>query len=139
MPRARRPWNISCGATAHRPCARCWLGRGRRGISPRRCRSPPAPRIASSTRPGYGAALIAAFVGFSLIPTLLLLGLGSGLQSQSNDNRFGQEGEHALKGPRDVAQARRRGHEAVTVNSAKAISREICADDLLSSQPRETL
>src|SRR2546422_477874 len=88
---------------------------------------------------GFRSKLIAAFVGFTLIPSLLLVGLASGLLSQSIDNWFGQEVEHALKDSRDVAQAHRRGHEAVTVNSAKAISREIYADELLSSEHRETL
>src|SRR5438132_6137057 len=88
---------------------------------------------------GFRTKLIAAFVGFTLIPSLLLVGLASGLLSQSTDNWFGQEVEHALKDSRDVAQAHRRGHEAVTVNSAKAISREIYADELLSSEHRETL
>ena len=88
---------------------------------------------------GFRSKLIAAFVGFTLIPTLLLVGLASGLLSQSIDNWFGQEVEHALKDSQDVAQAHRRGHEAVTVNSAKAISREIYADGLLASEHRETL
>src|SRR5712692_8738522 len=88
---------------------------------------------------GFRTKLIAAFVGFTLIPSLLLVGLASGLLSQSIDNWFGQEVEHALKDSRDVAQAHRRGHEAVTVNSAKAISREIYADELLTPQHRETL
>ena len=88
---------------------------------------------------GFRSKLIAAFVGFTLIPSLLLVGLASGLLSQSIDNWFGQEVEHALKDSRDVAQAHRRGHEAVTVNSAKAISREIYADGLLASEHRETL
>src|SRR5438309_2546615 len=88
---------------------------------------------------GFRTKLIAAFVGFTLIPTLLLVGLASGLLSQSIDNWFGKEVEHALKDSRDVAQAHRRGHEAVTVNSAKAISREIYADGLLASEHRETL
>src|SRR5256885_12667059 len=61
---------------------------------------------------GFRSKLIAAFVGFTLIPTLLLVGLASGLLSQSIDNWFGQEVEHALKDSRDVAQAHRRGHEA---------------------------
>src|SRR6266704_4298705 len=88
---------------------------------------------------GFRNKLIAAFVGFTLIPSLLLVGLASGLLSQSIDNWFGQEVEHALKDSRDVAQAHRRGHEAVTGNSAKAISREIYADGLLASEHRETL
>src|SRR2546425_11147567 len=61
---------------------------------------------------GFRSKLIAAFVGFTLIPSLLLVGLASGLLSQSIDNWFGQEVEHALKDSRDVAQAHRRGQQA---------------------------
>ena len=88
---------------------------------------------------GFRAKLIAAFVGFTLIPSLLLVGLASGLLSQSIDNWFGQEVEHALKDSQDVAQAHRRGHEVVALNSARAISREIYADGLLASDHQETL
>src|SRR5207247_132308 len=49
---------------------------------------------------GFRSKLIAAFVGFTLIPSLLLVGLASGLLSQSIDNWFGQEVEHALKDSR---------------------------------------
>jgi len=88
---------------------------------------------------GFRTKLIAAFVGFTLIPSLLLVGLASGLLSKSIDNWFGQEVEHALKDSQDVAQAHRRGHEAVTVNAARAISREIYADELLAEALQETL
>src|SRR5437773_9116142 len=87
---------------------------------------------------GFRSKLIAAFVGFTLIPSLLLVGLASGLLSQSIDNWFGQEVEYALKDSRDVLEAHRRGHEAVTVDRANAISREIAADELLSAGHRDT-
>jgi len=88
---------------------------------------------------GLRAKLIAAFVGFTLIPSLLLVGLASGLLSQSIDNWFGQEVEHALQDSQDVAQAHRRGHEVVAINAAQAISREIYADGLLAAEHQETL
>ncbi len=88
---------------------------------------------------GFRAKLIAAFVGFTLIPSLLLVGLASGLLSQSIDNWFGQEVEHALKDSQDVAQAHRRGHEVVALNAARAIGREIYADELLAPEHKETL
>ncbi|TAL12394.1 MAG: PAS domain S-box protein [Nitrospirae bacterium] len=88
---------------------------------------------------GLRTKLIAAFVGFTLIPTLLLVGLASGLLSQSIDNWFGQEVEHALKDSQDVAQVHRRSHEVVALNSARAISREIYADELLAPEHKETL
>lgn len=88
---------------------------------------------------GLRAKLIAAFVGFTLIPSLLLVGLASGLLSQSIDNWFGQEVEHALKDSQDVAQAHRRGHEVVALNAARAISREIYADGLLAPEHQATL
>ena len=88
---------------------------------------------------GFRTKLIAAFVGFTLIPSLLLVGLASGLLSDTIDNWFGGEVEHALKDSQDVAQAHRRGHELLAINSARAISREIYADGLLSEEHRETL
>ena len=88
---------------------------------------------------GFRTKLVAAFVGFTLIPSILLVGLASGLLSQSIDNWFGQEVEHALKDSQDVAQAHRRSHEVVALNSARAISREIYADELLAPEHKETL
>ena len=88
---------------------------------------------------GFRTKLIAAFVGFTLIPSLLLVGVAGGLLSQSIDNWFGKEVEHALKDSLDVAQAHWRGHEVVALNSARAISREIYADGLLASEHQETL
>lgn len=88
---------------------------------------------------GFRTKLIAAFVGFTLIPSLLLVGLASGLLSETIDNWFGGEVEHALKDSQDVAQAHRRGHELLAINSARAISREIYADGLLAEEHRETL
>src|SRR5437588_7948225 len=70
---------------------------------------------------GFRTKLIAAFVGFTLIPTLLLVGLASGLLSQSIDNWFGKEVEHALKDSRDVAQAHRTGRGAGAGNSDEAM------------------
>src|SRR5438034_7028945 len=88
---------------------------------------------------GFRNKLIAAFVGFTLIPSVLLVGLAGGLLSKSIDNWFGQEVEHALKDSEDVALAHRRGHETVALNSARAISREIYADGLLATEHQETL
>ncbi len=88
---------------------------------------------------GFRTKLIAAFVGFTLIPSLLLVGLASGLLSDTIDNWFGGEVEHALKDSQDVAQVHRRGHELLAINSARAISREIYADGLLASEHQETL
>src|SRR2546427_2940951 len=82
---------------------------------------------------GFRSKLIAAFVGFTLIPSLLLVGLASGLLSQSIDNWFGQEVEHALKDSRDVAQAHRRGHEVGTGKPAQGVRRGIYARGLLGA------
>src|SRR5207247_7972893 len=46
---------------------------------------------------------------------------------------------HAMMDSRYVVHAQRRGHEAWTVDSAKAISREIYAAGLLAAEHRETL
>jgi two-component system nitrogen regulation sensor histidine kinase NtrY len=88
---------------------------------------------------GFRTKLIAAFVGFTLIPSLLLVGLAGGLLSQSIDHWFGQEVEHALKDSQDVVQAHREGHQTRTLYAARAISREIYADGLLDSDHHETL
>ena len=81
---------------------------------------------------GFRTKLIAAFIGFTLIPSLLLVGLAGGLLSQSIDHWFGQEVEHALKDSQDVVQAHREGHQTRTLYAARAISREIYADGLLT-------
>ena len=88
---------------------------------------------------GFRTKLIAAFVGFTLIPTLLLVGFAGSLLSQSIDHWFGQEVEHALKDSQDVVQAHWRGYETVALNAARAISREIYADGLLDAVHQETL
>src|SRR2546422_10262406 len=88
---------------------------------------------------GFRTKLIAAFVGFTLIPSLLLVGLASGLLSQSIDNWFGQEGEHALKDSRDVAQAHRRGHEGGAGDSAEGGNRGNYAQGLVGVGDRGTL
>ena len=88
---------------------------------------------------GFRTKLIAAFVGFTLIPSLLLVGFAGSLLSQSIDHWFGQEVEHALKDSQDVVQAHWRGYETVALNAARAISREIYADGLLDAVHQETL
>ena len=88
---------------------------------------------------GFRTKLVAAFVGFTLIPSLLLVGLAAGLLSQSIDHWFGLEVEHALKDSQDVVQAHRQGHHTRTLDAARAISREIYADGLLDLDHHETL
>jgi len=88
---------------------------------------------------GFRTKLVAAFVGFTLIPSLLLVGLAGGLLSQSIDHWFGLEVEHALKDSQDVVLAHRQGHQTKTLDAARAISREIYADGLLDSDHHETL
>jgi two-component system nitrogen regulation sensor histidine kinase NtrY len=88
---------------------------------------------------GFRTKLIAAFVGFTLIPSLLLVGLATGLLSQSIDHWFGQEVEHALKDSQDVVLAHKFGHQSFALNAARAISREIYADGLLDTDHLETL
>ncbi|MEP6601355.1 MAG: hypothetical protein ABJB49_06030, partial [Nitrospirota bacterium] len=88
---------------------------------------------------GFRTKLIAAFVGFTLIPTVLLVGFAGSLLSQSIDHWFGLEVEHALKDSHDVVQAHWRGYETVALNAARAISREIYADGLLDAVHQETL
>ncbi|MEW6325820.1 MAG: hypothetical protein AB1515_10595, partial [Nitrospirota bacterium] len=53
---------------------------------------------------GFRAKLVAAFVSFTLIPTIVLFIVASGLISSSIDNWFGVPVEQSLKDSLDVAQ-----------------------------------
>ena len=53
---------------------------------------------------GFRAKLVAAFVSFTLIPTIVLFIVASGLISSSVDNWFGVQVEQSLKDSLDIAQ-----------------------------------
>ncbi len=88
---------------------------------------------------GFRAKLVAAFIGFSLIPTVLLAVVASGIVNKAVDVWFNDQVEKVLKDSHEVARMFREGHLALAVNSARAISREIFREDLLTPLQRDLL
>ncbi|MEW6542172.1 MAG: ATP-binding protein [Nitrospirota bacterium] len=88
---------------------------------------------------GFRAKLVAAFIGFSLIPTVLLAFVASGLVNKAVDVWFNEQVEQVLKDSYDVARMHHEGHATLAMNSARAISREIFREDLLIPEQRELL
>ncbi len=88
---------------------------------------------------GFRAKLVAAFIGFSLIPAVLLAIVASGIVNKAVDVWFSEQIEQVLKDSHDVAVMHHEGHIALAVNTARAISREIYREDLLVPEQRELL
>jgi two-component system nitrogen regulation sensor histidine kinase NtrY len=88
---------------------------------------------------GFRAKLVAAFIGFSLIPAVLLAIVASGLVNKAVDVWFSEQIEQVLKDSHDVAVMHHEGHLALAVNTARAISREIYREDMLVPEQRELL
>lgn len=88
---------------------------------------------------GFRAKLVAAFIGFALIPTVLLAFVASGLVNKAVDVWFNDQVEQVLKDSQEVARAHRDGLVALAVNSARAIGREIFREDMLVPEQRELL
>ncbi|HXF91256.1 MAG TPA: ATP-binding protein [Nitrospiraceae bacterium] len=93
-------------------------------------------RLAGS---GFRAKLVAAFIGFSLIPTVLLAFVASGLVNKAVDVWFSDQIERVMKDSYEVARMHHAGHIALAVNSARAISHEIYREDLLTHEQRDLL
>ena len=74
---------------------------------------------------GFRTKLVAAFIGFSLIPTVLLALVASGLVNKAVDVWFSDEIEQVMRDSYDVARMQHAGHITLAVNSARAISHEI--------------
>ncbi|MBM4126015.1 MAG: HAMP domain-containing protein [Nitrospira sp.] len=88
---------------------------------------------------GFRTKLIAAFIGFSLIPTVLLAIVASGFLNKAVDVWFSEQIEHVMKDSSEVASLQHAGHIALAVNSARAIGRELYREDLLIPEQRDLL
>jgi two-component system nitrogen regulation sensor histidine kinase NtrY len=88
---------------------------------------------------GFRTKLIAAFIGFSLIPTVLLALVASGLVNKAVDVWFSEHIEKVMKDSYEVARMQHAGHVALAVNSARAISQELFREDLLAPVQRDLL
>ncbi|WP_447977398.1 ATP-binding protein [Candidatus Nitrospira bockiana] len=88
---------------------------------------------------GFRAKLVAAFIGFALVPTVLLAIVASGLVNKAVDVWFNDQIEQVLKDSHEVARMYREGHIALAVNSARAIGREIFREDMLTPEQRDLL
>ncbi len=88
---------------------------------------------------GFRAKLVAAFIGFSLIPTVLLALVASGLVNKAVDVWFNDQIERVMRDSYEVARMQHAGHITLAVNSARAISREIYREDMLLGEQRDLL
>ncbi len=88
---------------------------------------------------GFRTKLIAAFIGFSLIPTVLLAFVASGLVNKAVDVWFNDQIEKVMKDSYEVARMQHAGHIALAVNSARAIGQELFREDLLLPEQRDLL
>ncbi|NKB82741.1 MAG: HAMP domain-containing protein [Nitrospirales bacterium] len=88
---------------------------------------------------GFRTKLIAAFVGFSLVPTVLLAFVASGVINEVMKLWFNEQIERVLKDSEEMARRYHEGHTALAVKSARAISQEIVREDMLFLEHRELL
>ncbi|MFC1491424.1 ATP-binding protein [Nitrospinota bacterium] len=101
-------------------------------------------RLYYSSRKGPGGLrlqvkLIAAFVGFTLVPSVALFVIASGLINQSFNTFFNMKVEGALKGSFQVAQTYYREAEKDTLSSAKRLAKKIETNGWGSLEKRDTL
>lgn len=88
---------------------------------------------------GFRTKLVAAFIGFSLIPTMLLAFVASGLVNKAVDVWFSDQIDRVMRDSYEVAKMQHAGHITLAVNSARAISHEIFREDLLRPEQRDLL
>ncbi len=88
---------------------------------------------------GFRTKLVAAFIGFSLIPTVLLAMVASGLVNKAVDVWFSDQIDRVMRDSYEVARMQHAGHITLAVNSARAISREIFREDMLLPEQRDLL
>jgi two-component system nitrogen regulation sensor histidine kinase NtrY len=88
---------------------------------------------------GFRAKLVAAFIGFALIPTVLLALVASGLVNKAVDVWFNDQIEHVMKDSYEVARMHHAGHVTLAINSARAIGHEIFREELLAPEQRDLL
>jgi len=88
---------------------------------------------------GFRTKLVAAFIGFSLIPTMLLAFVASGLVNKAVDVWFSDQIDRVMRDSYEVAKMQHAGHITLAVNSARAISHEIFREDMLLPGQRDLL
>lgn len=88
---------------------------------------------------GFRTKLIAAFIGFSLVPTVLLAFVASGVIGEVMKVWFNDQIEQVLKDSEEMARMYHQGHTALATKSARAISKEIFREDMLRPEHREIL
>jgi len=88
---------------------------------------------------GFQTKLVVAFIGFALIPTVLLAVVASGLVNKSVDLWFNEQIEEVLRDSHEVARMHHEGHIALAIDSARAIGHEIFREDLLTPVQRDLL
>ena len=88
---------------------------------------------------GFRAKLIAAFIGFSLIPTVMLATVASGVISEVIEVWFNDQIMQVLRDSEELSQLYHKDRIDLAVNSARAISEEIYREDILSPEHRELL
>ncbi|GKS57629.1 PAS domain-containing sensor histidine kinase [Nitrospira sp.] len=93
-------------------------------------------RVAGS---GFRSKLVAAFIGFSLIPSLLLAFVASRVVDKAVDVWFSDQIDHVMRDAFEVAKMHHLGHITLATNSARAISQEIYREDLMAPGQRDLL
>ncbi len=93
-------------------------------------------RLAGS---GFRSKLVAAFIGFSLIPSLLLAFVASRVVDKAVDVWFSDQIDHVMRDAFEVAKMHHVGHITLATNSARAISQEIYREDLMAAAQRDLL
>ncbi len=88
---------------------------------------------------GFRSKLVAAFIGFALIPTVLLATVASGVISEVIDVWFNDQIMHVLRDSEDVAHLYQQERESLAADTARAISKEIYREDILKPEHRELL
>ena len=88
---------------------------------------------------GFRTKLIAAFIGFSLVPTVLLAVVASGVINEVMKVWFNNHVEEVLKDSEELATLYHERQESLAVKSAQAISQEIYREDFLRPAHRELL
>ncbi len=88
---------------------------------------------------GFRSKLVAAFIGFALIPTVLLALVASGVISEVIDVWFSDQVMHVLRDSEDVAHLYQEEREALASDTARVISKEIFREDILRPEHRELL
>ncbi|MFQ5894338.1 MAG: ATP-binding protein [Nitrospinota bacterium] len=89
--------------------------------------------------PRFQVKLVAAFVGFSLLPTLLLFLVASGLINKSVDTWFSVRVEKSLRGSLEVAQTYYRSTERALLTHGEGIARRIAQEGLLRPERAKVL